>query len=238
LISRKHSIVLAALLVGACVDHPKPLGGDPGLQVLDATALPPPAEANAAGEINYRIGSFDKLQIDVFGVQDLSREMQVDGSGKIVFPLIGEIQAGGQTVGDLAATIAGRLRGKYIRNPQVTVNLKESLSHLVTVEGQVNKPGQYQIIGDMSLIRAVAAAGGTTEFAKLDDVVVFRNVGTQHYLALYNLEGVRRGNYADPRIYADDVVVVGDSPARRRFKDFINASNLVASPIIAVINQL
>jgi polysaccharide export outer membrane protein len=238
LFSKKYLIVLAAALVAACVDHPKPLGGDPGVQVLAAKALPPPADADPSGAVNYRIGSFDKLQIDVFGVQDFSREMQVDGSGKIAFPLVGEIQAGGRTVGELATAIAVRLRGKYIRNPQVTVNLKESLSHMVTVDGQVNKPGQYPVTGDMSLIRVVAAAGGTTEFAKLDDVVVFRTVGSEHYLALYNLEGVRRGNYADPRIYADDVVVVGDSAARRRVKDLINASSLLASPIIALVNRL
>jgi polysaccharide export outer membrane protein len=226
------------LLLCGCADSRRPLGGEPGLQVLDTTALPAPQEADSSGSVEYRIGNFDKLLIDVFGVPDFSREMQVDGSGKIVFPLIGEIQAGGQTVGELSRTIADRLRGRYVRNPQVTVNLKESLSHTVTVDGQVTKPGQYPVMGDTSLMRVVASAGGTSEFAKLDDVVVFRSVGDQKYVALYNLQGIRRGNYADPRIYANDVVIVGDSPARRRFRDFINASSLIAAPLVALVNQI
>jgi polysaccharide export outer membrane protein len=190
------------------------------------------------GTVDYRIGSFDKLLIDVFGAPDFSREVQVDGSGKIVFPLVGELQAGGQTIGQLSAAIADRLRGRYVRNPQVTVNLKESLSHTVTVDGQVTKPGQYPVLGGTSLMRVVATAGGTTEFSKLDDVVVFRTVGDRRYVALYNLQGIRRGNYADPAIYADDIVVVGDSPARRRFRDFINASSLIAAPLVALVNQI
>jgi polysaccharide export outer membrane protein len=228
----------ALLLLSSCAHKPVPLGGDPGLQVLNTNVLPPPVGTDASGRVPYRIGTFDKLLIDVFGVQDFSREVEVDGSGNITYPLVGEIQAGGKTLGELSAVIANSLRGRYVRNPQVTVNLKEGKSQTVTVDGEVNKPGMYPVPPEMTLVRAVATAGGTTEFSKLDDVVIFRTVGEQRYVGLYNLQAIRRGNYADPRIYSSDVIVVGDSPGRRRFKDILSASSLLATPLVAILNRL
>ncbi|WP_196782026.1 hypothetical protein, partial [Salmonella enterica] len=75
----------------------------------------------------------------------------------------------------------------------------------------------------MTLMRAVATAKGTTEFAKLDDVVIFRTVNGQKMAALYNLKAIRQGAYDDPEVFANDVVVVGDSPARRLFKDILTS---------------
>jgi polysaccharide export outer membrane protein len=62
--------------------------------------------------------------------------------------------------------------------------------------------------------------------------VVFRTVGGKQMAALYNIEGIRRGNYPDPEVFANDVVVVGDSPARRLFKDLVGASALITTPLI------
>ena len=86
-------------------------------------------------------------------------------------------------------------------------------------------------------MRAVATAGGASEFARLNDVVVFRTVGTQRYAALYNLALIRRGAYADPEIFASDIVVVGDSQARRLFRDILAAAPLITAPIIAVLQN-
>jgi polysaccharide export outer membrane protein len=228
-----------ALLLAACAHKPLPLGGAPGIQVIDATSLPVPNEAaDEEGEPSYRIGAFDKLIIDVFGIEQFHREVQVDGSGDITYPLIGRVQAKGLTPIELAQEIEARLRGKYIRDPQVSVNLKETVSQVVTVDGQVKDPGLYPVLGSMTLMRAVARAGGTTEFAKLEDVVIFRTVGSKQYVALYNLGVIRRGGYEDPKIYANDIVVVGDSPGRRMFRDLMSASSLLATPLVALVNQL
>ncbi|MBC7042118.1 polysaccharide export protein, partial [Salmonella enterica subsp. enterica serovar Enteritidis] len=81
----------------------------------------------------------------------------------------------------------------------------------------------YPVNGRMTLMRAVATAKGTTEFAKLDDVVIFRTVNGQKMAALYNLKAIRQGAYDDPEVFANDVVVVGDSPARRLFKDILTS---------------
>lgn len=237
MLMRLLTCFLGVLLIGACAHKPMPLGGGEGIQVLDTTTLPAPTDITN-GEPNYRIGPFDKLIIDVFGVEDLDREVQVDGSGDITYPLVGRVSAKGLTPIELAQVIAGRLRGTYIRDPQVSVNLKETVSQVVTVDGQVKDPGLYPVLGSMTLMRAVARAGGTSEFAKLEDVVVFRTVNEQKYVALYNLQAIRRGAYEDPRIYANDIVVVGDSPGRRRFRDLMSASSLLATPLVALVNQL
>ena len=110
--------------------------------------------------------------------------------------------------------------------------MKESLNQFVTVDGQVTQPGNYPVVNQMTLMRAVAAARGAGEFAKLEDVVVFRTVGNQRMAALYNLGAIRRGYYPDPAIYPKDVVVVGDSPARRLFRDLISTAPLLTAPII------
>ena len=239
MLMRLLTCLITVVLLAGCAHKPMPLGGGEGIQVLEMTALPAPlSAADASGEPSYRIGAFDKLIIDVFGVEELAREVQVDGSGDITYPLVGRVAAKGLTPIELAQVIAGRLRGTYIRDPQVSVNLKETVSQVVTVDGQVKDPGLYPVLGSMTLMRAVARAGGTSEFAKLDDVVVFRTVDQQKYVALYNLGAIRRGQYEDPKIYASDIVVVGDSPGRRMFRDLMSASSLLATPLIALVNQI
>lgn len=235
----RFALLSGMLLLGACAGKPLPLGGAPDIQVLQMTDLPaPPGVAEADGEPSYRIGAFDKLVIDVFDVEELKREVQVDGSGDITFPLVGQVHAKGLTPFELSQEIARRLQGSYVRDPQVSVNLKETVSQVVTVDGQVKDPGLYPVLGSMTLMRAVARAGGTGEFAKLEDVVVFRTVGEKKYVALYNLGAIRRGTYSDPKIYANDIVVVGDSPGRRRFRELMGASSLLATPLIALVNQI
>mgnify|MGYP002780392682 CR=1 FL=1 len=215
----------------------KPLGGASDIQVLAGTELPPPDRSDLMSETRpYLIGPFDKLTIDVFGIDELSeKEVQTDASGRISFPLAGIIEAAGRTPGEVEDELEARLRTRYVRDPQVTVNLKETVSQVITVDGQVRQPGLYPVIGKMTLMRAVATAQGTSEFAKLDDVVIFRTVKGQDLAALYNLEAIRRGNYEDPEVFANDVVIVGDSKARRLFKDALQLVPLLTTPIVVAL---
>jgi len=182
------------------------------------------------------IGPLDTILVDVFNVPDLSREMQVDASGRISMPLAGTIDARGKTAGELARAIEASLRGRYIRNPQVTVNIKSSVSQVVTVDGQVVEPGLYPVTNQMTLMRAVASAKGLAEFARQDDIVILRTVNGRHMAGLYNIGAIRSGVYDDPQIYANDVIIVGDSPQRRLFRDFVAVTPLLAAPLIAVLN--
>lgn len=204
--------------------------------VPDSATLPAPERRDlVAGDRQSLIGPLDTIQIDVFNVPDLSREVQVDAGGQIAMPLIGTIDARGRTAQELAQTIEGALRGRYVRNPDVTVNIKSSVSQVVTMEGQLIEPGLYPVTNQMTLLRAIASAKGLSEFAKQDDVVILRTVNGRKMAALYNIDAIRRGAYDDPAIYANDVVVVGDSPARRRFRDLVSVAPLLAAPLIAIL---
>ena len=165
-------------------------------------------------------------------------EVQVDSNGAFAFPLVGQIQAVGLTPAELTVLLAQRLRQNYVRNPQVSVGIVQVVPPTVAVEGQVNNPGLYPVVGHMTLQRAVALARGTGEFAKIQDVVIFRTVNGQKYAALYNLKAIRTGAYADPDIYGNDVVTVGDSKARHVFKDFLTIWPIVTTPLILLIQRL
>ncbi|WP_254606508.1 polysaccharide biosynthesis/export family protein [Sphingomonas bacterium] len=199
--------------------------------------LPAPERADlTAGDRPALIGPLDTIQINVFNVPELSQESQVDASGRIAMPLAGTIDARGRTAGELAQAVATALRGRYVRNPEVTVNIKSSVSQVVTIDGQVVEPGLYPVTNQMTLLRAVASAKGLTEFARQQDVVVLRSVNGRKMAGLYNLAAIERGAYDDPPVYANDVIVVGDSPQRRLFRDFVSLAPLLAAPLIAVLN--
>lgn len=228
-------IAVSLLLVGCAT---KPVGGAPGLTVLQTASLPVPQRRDLADlDRAYYIGPFDEITVDVFGIEGMSREFQVDASGRISFPMVGTILAGGKTPDEVAQEIRLGLMRNFVRDPQVTVNLKDTVSQVVTVEGEVKEPGLYPVMQQMTLLKAVASAKGTTEFSSLDDVVVFRTVGAQRYAGLYNLKAIRRGAYLDPEIYANDVVVVGDSAQRRLFANIIQVLPLLSTPLVVALSN-
>lgn len=226
-------VAMLGIAVSGCAGTPR--FGDPSVQteVTQLDALPPPTDNDLS---QSTIGSGDKLRIDVFGVEDLSREVEVDAGGNVAVPLAGTVRAAGRSPADLSRAISEGLRA-YVRNPQVAVNVIESVSQTFSVDGQVTQPGVYPIVGNMSLMRAVATAKGTSEFAKLDDVVVFRKVDGRSMAALYNLAAIRRGVYADPKVYTNDVIVVGESSARRLFKDALQIAPALVTPLVLLLQR-
>ena len=228
--------IILALPLTACADGPRLGESGETLAVTKTSELPPPSgEDLMAAATPYRVGPMDKLVITVFGAPDLSGDFQTDAAGRLSMPLIGQIDAAGATPKELSDAIAAKLTGNYVKDPQVTVNLKESISQRFTIDGQVTEPGSYPVLGNMSLMRAVAGAKGASEYARLDDVVVFRTVGGKQMAALYNLSAIRRGLYPDPQIYPNDIVIVGDSKARRLFQRFIEAAPTLATPLVLAL---
>ncbi|WP_343228379.1 polysaccharide biosynthesis/export family protein [Sphingomonas yunnanensis] len=198
--------------------------------------LPPPNRGDlTASDRPALIGPLDTIQVDVFNVPDLSREMQVDASGRIAMPLVGTVDARGRTAEELSRTIEAALRTRGVRRPEVIVNIKSSVSQVVTVDGQVVEPGLYPVTNQMTLLRVVASARGLSEFARQDDVVVLRTVDGRRMAGLYNIAAIRRGAYDDPPVYANDIIIVGDSPQRRLFRDIVSVSPLIAAPLIALL---
>jgi polysaccharide export outer membrane protein len=234
---RAFGIAVAALALSGCNKTP-PLQSSDAVAVVQPGELPAPFDAMLAGVDGYQIGPFDRIILDVYGFPDLSRrEIEIDAAGRFSVPIAGEINAKGLTPAQAADLVRQRLQAAYVRDPKVAINLQETKSRYVTVEGQVTQPGNYPAFTDMTLMRTVASAKGLTEFAKIDDVVVFRTVGDKRMAALYNLGAIRRGVYNDPKIYPFDVVVVGNSPGRRLFRDFLSAAPLLVSPLVAVLDQ-
>lgn len=227
---------LAVVALSGCGGR-QPLVSTPQLTVVpDSTLLPAPGRTDlTAADRPSLIGPLDTIQVDIFNVPDLSREMQVDASGRISMPLVGTIDARGKTAEELAHAVETALRGRYIRNPDVTVNIKSSVSQVATIDGQVVEPGLYPVTNQMTLMRAIASAKGLSEFARADDVVILRTVDGKRMAGLYNISAIRRGTYEDPPIYANDVVVVGDSPQRRLFRDVVSVAPLLAAPLIAIL---
>lgn len=234
---RKTCLILPAIIMMSACSHREPLVSTPQLTVVESShALPPPNRSDlTAADRPALIGPLDTIEVDVFNVPDLSREMQVDASGRIVMPLAGEIAASGRTASELASAVAGALRKRYIRDPEVTVNIKSSVSQVVTIDGQVVEPGLYPVTNQITLLRAIASAKGLSEFARQEDVVILRTVEGRRMAGLYNIDQIRRGAYDDPAIYANDLVIVGDSPQRRLFRDFVSLSPLLAGPLIAIL---
>ena len=213
-----------------------PIRSTADLTVIETNALPAPGREDlVAPDRPSFIGPLDTVNVEVFNAPELTRDVVVDSGGRVAIPLIGTIDANGLTAPELAQRIDAGLRGKYVRDPNVTVVIKGSVSQVVTVDGAVETPGAYPVTNQSTLMRAVALSGGLTEFARYDDVVILRTVGRRRMAGLYNISQIRRGVYADPAIYPGDVVIVGDSASRRLFRDAIAVAPLLVAPLIAVI---
>ena len=214
--------VLACLLAGC--------GGGGGVRdaVASTAVLAPPDTTTASGAYqgasDYRIGAQDLLQISVFGVKELDKDVRVNSNGQISLPLIGGVMAGGKTIPELETELAKKYSEGFLQKPQVTVFVKEFTSQRITLEGAVNKPGIYPITGRTSLLQAIALAGGVDDkVADLGGIVVMRQVGGKKQAAVFDLRQVRKGVIDDPQMYGDDVIVVEQSGSKTAFRRFIES---------------
>jgi len=165
--------------------------------------------------------SGDVLQITVFQVQDFNRDAQIDASGNIFLPLIGGAPAAGRTVHEVESEIAGRLKAKYLQNPQVLVTVKDAIGLRVTVQGAVKSPGVMQIRGDTTLTTVIAQAQGFSETADKSSVLIIRNTDQGRVAAKVDAGAILAGSTPDPRVYGGDTIVVDDSFVRMAGKDLL-----------------
>ena len=212
----------AALLLAGCADT---RGGS--IPYNRPLALPDKPVIKALAP-DYRIHPMDKLSIKVFKSDDLSGDYDVDLTGKISLPLVGEVDAINLTTAELDQQLTDKLGAKYLEHPDVAVAIKESHSQLVTIDGAVRESGSFAAVGSMSLIQAVAMAKGTTEDANPRRVAVFRVIGGQRQAAAFDLTAIRRGEAPDPQIYAGDIVVVDGSSVKAAQKQVLQSIPLLA----------
>ena len=179
-------------------------------------------------ESNYKIAPMDKLAIKVFKMDDLSGDYDVDLAGNISLPLIGQVEAANLTTAQLDDQLTQKLGAKYLEHPDVSVAIKSSTAHVVTVDGAVREGGSFQVGGPISLIQAVAMAKGTTEDANARRVAVFRTISGQRQAAAFDLTSIRRGQSPDPQIYPGDIVVVDGSSIKAAQKQILQSFPLLS----------
>jgi polysaccharide biosynthesis/export protein len=126
----------------------------------------------AAAQTDYVIGPQDVVTVTVYDHADLSGKFTVDADGSMTFPLIGRVKAAGLTLRALEDALRTRLADGYLKNPQVAVGIDEYKSQRVFVMGEVRGPGAYQLTGDMTIIEALAKAGGVTQNSAEEILIV------------------------------------------------------------------
>ena len=203
-------VAVAMLFAAACADRPGgPIPYDVQLGRPDAPSVVPL-------ESDYRIAPMDTVSVKVFKSQDLTGDYEVDLTGHISLPLVGEVEAANLTTAQLDDRLTQLLGTKYFENPDVSVGVKEAAGHLVTVDGAVHKAGSFPVMGPMTLMKAVAIAGGADmETANMRRVAIFRMINGQRQAAAFDLLSIQHGEMQDPAVYSGDVIIVDGS----RIKD-------------------
>lgn len=144
-------------------------------QTSSATSQPTAVTVPAANgpDLSYKLGTGDKIHLNIFGQGDLSGDYVVDATGYVQLPLIGQVKAAGQTVRDFQTDVTAKLADGFLKDPNVSIQVVNYRPFYII--GEVRSPGQYPYVSGMSLLNAVALAGGYTYRADDTDAYIRRN---------------------------------------------------------------
>ena len=212
------SSLCAAIMIAGCADK----RGGPIPYDVKTFRVPDEPTVVPLGA-GYKIAPMDTLAIKVFKMPDLSGDYEVDLTGQISMPLIGSTIATDVTTAELDQTLTAKFGEKYLENPDVSVAIKSSSRRSVTVDGSVNKAGSFPVNGPMTLMQAVAVAGGTGPDANARRVAIFRQIGGKRQAAAFDLTSIRRGEMEDPPVYAGDIIVIDGSSIKAVQKQLLNS---------------
>jgi polysaccharide export outer membrane protein len=216
-------LAIAAAAVSACTDS---RGGSIPYNVSSFGT--PDAPSTQAIDSSYRIAPMDILTVRVFGMPDLTGDYQVDLLGNISMPLIGDVAATILTPSQLVSVLTKKYSQKYLENPDVSVGVKSAAGHIVTVDGAVKRAGAFPVMGKMTLMQAVALAGGADpQTANMHRVAIFRTIDGQRQAAAFDLLSIQHGEMQDPPIYSGDVIIVDGSRIKDTQKKLFQAFPLL-----------
>jgi polysaccharide export outer membrane protein len=214
---------------GATASSAQPIDPRPGVFQPAAPDLPGSgggARAPSGGGMpislgkDYKVGPNDLLDVEVLDLDNSKRTVRVNAAGAITLPLIGAVTVAGLTAQQVEAHLAAKYSEKYLQNPQVSVFIKEFTTERITVDGAVVKPGIYPLTGQITLLRALALAGGFGSIADSSQVMLFRvNEKGERQVATFDVDKIRAGKSDDPAIKGDDLIVVQRDANRRLLKD-------------------
>ena len=162
------------------------------------------------------LGVDDLLEVRVYLEESLTGSYRVDASGQIVFPLLGTLQVEGKTPAEVADEIDLGLRDGYLKDPQVSVSVAEFNSRKISVIGEVKSPGRYSYRDGMTIVEAIAEAGGTTPQALLASMQVNRRPPGEAEQIRYEVafKEITQGRQADFPLLPGDVIVVQESAVK------------------------
>ena len=181
-----------------------------GAAVRPAPAAQAPAQpAPAEGVSLYSVAPGDVLKIAVWKEPELSGEVFVRLDGMITVPLVGDIRAAGKTTSQIAAEVRDGLR-PFLETPQVTVTVSQAVSARFYVIGEVTTSGAFPLTGRITVVQALALAGGFREFAKRERIVVIREKRGERKAILFNFRDLEAGINLEQNIVveAGDTVIV------------------------------
>ena len=184
-------------------------GALPSRPTGTAGTNPSPAPSTSARSVaaDYRLVAGDKLRIDVYKDPQLSQSLQIRPDGKITMPLLGDIVASGRTPTELRDSITGSLK-QYITEPVVTVIVMETVPQIIYVMGEVNKAGPQPITPQMTVLQALATAGGFTDFAKTKDIRILRKTSRGTDTIRFNYKDAMRGVGPTINLQSGDTIIV------------------------------
>lgn len=179
------------------------------LAAKDKDADKKPVAAAPALSEEYRMGAGDKLRIEVYKDAQLSQSAQVRPDGKVTLPLVGDLTAAGLTPIELRDTITAKLR-EYVTNPTVTVIVVEATAATAYVMGEVNHPGAVNLQAPITIMQALALAGGLKDFADAKNIRVLRRGPSGDQTLTFNYKEAMKSVRAPMYLRPGDTVVVPD----------------------------
>jgi protein involved in polysaccharide export with SLBB domain len=197
---RKYGLFFAALL-GLSFALLGCGGVSAAAQTLPSEAMAPPPDTT--------LGPGDVFDIRVFGEEDLSSTFRVASDGSIDFPLVGVVNVDGKTPTEVAKAVESGLKdGDFLKNPQVSIFVKEYNSKKISVFGQVKQPGTFPYRDGMSVVEAISQAGGFTSMARKNDTTVIRVVGGKKERFQVAVESIGEGGASNFVLRTGDIVFV------------------------------
>ncbi len=195
------ALMSALALLGGCKTRGGPVP-------YDVAGFGPPDRSTTRVPAEVLIAPLDKVQVTIFRVPDLSGPYEVSVGGTLDLPLIGTVNALNLTPEQLASTLEQQYGARYLRDPDISVTITESLQSTLVVDGGVAQPGVFPIKGGTDLMTAIALSGGVGESGNPRRIAVFRKLDGVTKAAAFDLAAIRAGEAENPAIYPGDIIYV------------------------------
>ncbi len=178
-----------------------------------SACYPAPKHVTASDEVGSpedRVGIDDTFDVRVYGESDLSGMFRVATDGTVDYPLAGRLQVAGLRTGEIQELLVNKLKDKYLKEPQVIVTIKDRNSQKISVLGQVTRPGQVGYYPNMTIVDAIANAGGFTGIAAKNSVNLRRQVAGKIETHTFPVADISEGRSPNVMVLPGDVLVVDE----------------------------